>query len=121
MRPTKYDKSIIDKAIKYLSSCKDQVKDKRLIVNLPSIEGLSLYIKVHKDTIYEWEKIYPEFSDVISELRAEQAIRLLNSGLSGAYNPMIAKALLSKHGYSEKQELDINAEIPLQITRKIVK
>ena len=40
-------------------------------------------------------------------LRAKQCVKLLNSGLSGDYNPFIAKALLSKHGYKDGSELDI--------------
>jgi DNA-binding XRE family transcriptional regulator len=77
----------------------------KLKVNLPSVEGLALALGISRNTIYDWESEHPEFSDIINVLRAKQAVKLLNSGLSGEYNPFIAKALLSKHGYSEKQEI----------------
>ena len=32
---------------------------------------------------------------------SKQADRLLNNGLSGNYNPTIAKVMLTKHGYRE--------------------
>jgi len=75
-------------------------------VNLPTIEDLANYLGIHKDTIYDWEKKYPEFSDVITRVRQEQASRLINNGLSGSYNPVITKLILNKHGYVEKQEVD---------------
>ncbi len=88
-----------------LSAKGTELYKNRLKVNLPSIEGLALYLHVHKDTLYEWEKIHPEFSDVLGDIRAKQADRLISNGLSGDYNPTIAKLLLTKHGYSDKQEI----------------
>src|SRR5678809_369422 len=102
-RPTKYDKLIVSKAQEYVDSCEDETKQvisgesekfttfkEKVIVKLPTIEGLALYLGIHKDTIYEWEKEYDEFSDVTNVLRAKQADRLINMGLSGDYNPLIA-------------------------------
>lgn len=114
-RPTIYNKEILDKAKKYVDVSEDTSEQQtigmsakgtelfknKVIVHLPTIEGLALYLEIHKDTIYEWEKIHPEFSDVIGDLRAKQAKELINKGLSGDYNPTIAKVLLTKHGYRE--------------------
>ncbi len=119
--PTLYNKEILVKTRKYITSCED--KDVQLIkqeneekgyvmyenkykVNLPSLEGLSFYLKVHKDTIQEWKNKYKQFSVLIGELLTKQARALINNGLSGNYNPTIAKLLLSKHGYIEKTEND---------------
>jgi len=113
-RPTIYNQEILEKTQEYIDSCKDIDEDKeagiKAKVKLPSIEGLAYYIKVHKDTIYEWCKEHKEFSDVINDLRAIQADRLLNNGLAGTYNPTIAKVLLTKHGYTEKTETDITSK-----------
>lgn len=113
-RPTEYDDEIRLKAIEYVSICDDTEEDKenRIArkVRLPSIEGLAYYIKVNKDTIYEWCKVHPEFSDVIDDLRAKQADRLLNNGLAGTYNPTIAKVLLTKHGYRDAVDTDITTK-----------
>ena len=114
-RPTTYSQEILDKTKEYIENCDDDeiqqtvgmsVKGTELfktktIVNLPTIEGLAYELKVSKNTIYEWEKIHTEFSDVIDDLRAKQAKELVNKGLSGDYNPTIAKVLLTKHGYRE--------------------
>ena len=132
-RPTKYTKEIIKKAEKYLSECIDTTEQvitgesekftsykEKLKVNLPTIEGLAVYLEVHRDTLYEWEKEHDDFSDIIERLRGSQIKSLVNNGLSGDYNPTIAKVLLSKHGYSEKQEIQHSGEIKT-ITGMVVK
>lgn len=117
-RPTSYSEEITTKAQEYVDSCTDSSKQviigesekftsykEKTIVKLPSIEGLARFLGISKDTIYQWEKIHPEFSDVLHTLRSEQADRLINMGLSGDYNPVIARLLLTKHGYAERTEL----------------
>lgn len=123
-RPTEYNESILKMATEYIDSCEDELIDRisgqsdsftkyeqKLKVKIPTIEGLARYLKIHRDTVYEWEKEHPEFSDILEDLRAKQADRLLNNGLSGDYNPTIAKVLLTKHGYTDKQEIDQKTEI----------
>lgn len=113
-RPTIFTNEYIEKAKKYLETCVDEIEEyhktrgeksdgyERLVrVRLPTIEGLAVFMGINKDTIYEWCKVNEEFSDVIEQLRATQADRLVNNGLSGDYNPNIAKVLLTKHGYRE--------------------
>lgn len=119
-RPTKLNSTILVKAKEYLKQAEDDYEalgDKKLTivwhVKLPTIEGLANHLEIHKDTIYEWEKLDSElgqqFSDLVTRVRNIQAERLINNGLAGNYNPMIARLLLSsKHGYVEKQEQDIN-------------
>lgn len=114
-RPTEYSDEIISKVEAYLDTCQDETIQEitgesekftsyknKLKVNLPTIEGLAVYLKIHRDTIYQWEKEHEAFSDIIGELRHRQAQSLINNGLSGDYNPTIAKVLLSKHGYKEE-------------------
>lgn len=128
-RPTDYTQDTPTKAQEYLDSCVDETKDviigqsdkftsykEKTIVKLPSIEGLARFLGISKDTIYQWEKIHPEFSDVINALRSEQAQRLVNMGLSGDYNPVIARLLLAKHGYAERTELTGADGGPVQVT-----
>lgn len=119
-RPTIFTEEYVKKAKEYLTLCVDDIEEyhktrgeksdgyERLVrVKLPTIEGLAVYLDINKDTIYEWCKVNEEFSDVIDQLRGIQADRLINNGLSGDYNPNIAKVLLTKHGYADKQETDI--------------
>jgi hypothetical protein len=106
-RPTEYNGEILKKTREYIDSCSDELEtvgDKIIFsVNIPTIEGLAYHLKLHKDTIYTWrkEEDKKEFSDLIEELLAKQARELVNKGLSGRYNPTIAKVLLTKHGYRE--------------------
>ncbi len=97
-RPVEYNEEILKKAKKYIASCKDKDKE----VNIPTLEGLALYLKIHRDTIYAWRDDHEEFSDIVAEVMGEQGKRLINNGLAGKYNPTIAKLLLSKHGYKEQ-------------------
>ncbi len=115
-RPTDYSEDILDKAKEYLASCEDVEIEKevgnrteyRLNVKLPTIEGLAVYLRVSRDTIYEWAKHHKEFSDTLEDLRAEQADKLINQGLAGNYNSTIAKLVLSSnHGMREKSETDV--------------
>lgn len=71
----------------------------------PKVAELALVLGVARSTIYEWKKSYPEFSDIIEEIQSAQEIMLIDNGLGGTYNPTIAKVLLTKHGYVDKQEL----------------
>jgi hypothetical protein len=97
-RPSEYNDKILEKAKKYITSCRDS-KDE---VNIPTIEGLSLYLGITRETVYDWKSKYDEFSDIVVAVMSEQGKRLINKGLSGTYNSTIAKLLLSKHGYKEQ-------------------
>ena len=100
-RPTKYNKAILEKANKYLKAWKDEGD------MIPSIEGLSDYIKIARSTIYDWseDENKAEFSDMLDELQSLQARTLINNGLSGEFNSNITKLVLTKHNYSDKREL----------------
>lgn len=122
-RPTDYNETIIPLTEEYIQHCIDEEDEfhatrgvksdgyQRLIrVRLPTVEGLAVILNINKTTIYEWESKFPEFSNVLSKLRSIQANRLINEGLSGDYNPVIAKLLLMKHGYAEKTETDLTSK-----------
>lgn len=136
-RPTSYTEDITTRAQEYLDSCIDEIKQvvtgesekfttykEKVVVKIPSIEGLARFLNISKDTIYQWEQIHPTFSDVLNALRSEQADRLINMGLSGDYNPVISRMLLSKHGYAERTELtgaDGSDLVPPAISITVVK
>jgi hypothetical protein len=109
-RPTDYKEEYIKAADEYLSSQQDYFDEdlKKIQVQLPTIEGFAGYLDVNKTTLYEWEKIHPEFSNALTKIRVEQQKRLLNKGLSGDYNSTIAKLILSSnHGMAERTQADI--------------
>lgn len=105
--PTLYSQEMVENAKAYLLSADDfHTTNGKLQVRMPTKGGLAFHLKVSRDTLYEWASIHPEFSDIMEELSSKQEARLINNGLSGDYNPTIAKVLLTKHGYSDKQEID---------------
>lgn len=124
-RPTDYDENLVPaKSIEYIQSCEDVEESKitgqsdsftkyetKLKVNLPTIEGLARYLKISRSTLYLWRDQHEKFSDIIEELQQKQVERLLNMGLSGDYNSTIAKVLLTKHGYTDKTEIDQKTEL----------
>lgn len=131
-RPTLYGSNTIPAVGEYLKTCVDgyqrvqdgyrtetkKVKGKtkkmrmptyKMVfrVNLPTIEGLAIFLGTHRDTLLEWEKQYPDFSGAVGFLRSEQARRLVAGALEGSYSsPNVIKTMLSRHGYVEKVETD---------------
>lgn len=123
-RPVEYSQEYVENTKNYLESCIDTPADResdiKASVKIPTIEGLAVYLGINKDTVYDWEKKYDEFSVVISKLRGQQADRLINNGLSGSYNSTIAKVLLTKHGYREGIDQTTNdKDLPIPILNGI--
>lgn len=110
-RPTDFNDQILKDSWGYIKEfANDSKEDDKLKVNLPTIEGLALYLEISRSTLYLWQKEHKDFSDIIEVLQQKQAQVLINNGLSGNYNPTIAKVLLTKHGYTDKQEIDQKTE-----------
>lgn len=104
-RPTKYTEDFIEEVEKYLvNTGKEQM-------HLPKIESFALYIGVHKDTLYEWAKKYPKFSDALAKIMARQAEQLIDDGIYGGkeINSTIVKLLLqNNHGMKERVDQTSN-------------
>jgi hypothetical protein len=96
-RPPKYGDEMLSKANQYLT-------DYDVI---PSIAGLAVYLGTCRETIYDWSRKFPEFSDIVTLLLSKQEQVLIQKGLTGDFNPSITKVILTKHGYSEKQDLTL--------------
>lgn len=73
---------------------------------VPSRVGLCCFLGIHKATSYDWERLYPEFSDTLMRVETLQEHLSLNGGLSGKLNPTIVKLLLANFGYTEKVQQD---------------
>lgn len=117
-RPIEYNEDYIVKAKEYLLLCEDKEIEKgsdekpiySIKVKIPTKGGLAVYLGVARETLYDWARKYPDFSDIMEKLSAEQEERLINNGLSGDYNPTIAKVLLTKHGYHDKLDTDLTSK-----------
>ena len=103
-RPTKYNDKILEKAEYYINNYKDYGDE------IPMIDGLALELGIHRDTINDWEKKHPEFSDIVRTLMTHQGRKLMNGSLSGEFKERTATlALSSNHGLVIKSETDITS------------
>jgi hypothetical protein len=103
-RPSKYNATILEKAEDYIKNYityGDQI---------PMIDGLALELGIHRDTVNDWEKKYPEFSDIVRTLMTHQGRKLMNGSLNGSFRERTATlALSSNHGLVAKTETDITS------------
>lgn len=124
-QPTKYRESFCGKGVEYLQQCQDryikflklkktmtgsdegvEMHSERLQVSLPTVEGFAIFLGVHRDTLYEWANKHSLFSDTLKQINQEQKRRLLDKGLSGEYNPIIAKLVLAaNHDMKDKEDI----------------
>jgi len=103
-RPTVYDPRFIEEVDRYLEETGPEN------MHLPKVVSFARRIGVHKDTLYEWAKIHPEFSDALSKIMEKQEEDLTDTGIFGGkeINQSIIKLMLmNNHGYREKSDTDI--------------
>ena len=113
-RPSDYNEETVPKAIKY---CQEYESLGEVI---PSIAGLAIYLDITRETVRVWakEENKKDFSVIVAQILATQEKKLVNSGLKDDFNSSITKLLLTKHGYSDRQELtgkDGESLIPLPL------
>ena len=97
--PTKYNKSKLKAAIKYI----DDYKEKHGHA-IPSVAGLAVVLGVCRKTVYSWSESEKnkDFLYTLSRIATNQEFHLLNGGLLGDFNPTITKLALANHGYSDR-------------------
>lgn len=107
-RPTKLTAEALEKTANYITQAE-----------FPTFEELSLELDVSRSTVYKWMEDNEEFSDIASKLMSKQGLDLMKKGLKGEYNASIAKLLLTKHGYSDKQEVEQNIKGNVTFTNDV--
>jgi len=116
-RPTKYSKRIIEKANEYLKTYKEKGDV------IPTVAALSIELKINRETLYAWASKHSDFSNIMTELKNVQERELINGSVNGSMNSTIAKLILHKHDYSERQQIDhtTKGESIQGVTREVVK
>ena len=102
-RPTVYSEKMLERAQEYMATWKEKGDA------VPTVVGLALACEVATSTVYNWINqglACDVFSVIFTRIEQEQHQALVNNGLFGAFNPAITKMMLTKHGYSDKQEID---------------
>lgn len=89
-RPTKYKEAMVKQVGIYVDA---RLGTRKLV----TLAGLAVELGIHRETILEWEKIHPEFSDVIKRLREVQRDQLQCEGVQGKFNPTMCIFLLKNH------------------------
>ena len=98
-RPTKYKSNTPAQVRKYTQKC---LKNDEF----PTIAGLAIKLRVGTRTLYDWEKIHPDFSQTMEALRDTQKHLLITNGITGIYNTRFSMFLLrANHGIREKEPL----------------
>ena len=118
-RPTKYDPKFCEKVNEYLEQEQDEWDEfhkvrglksdgfeRTLTVHLPSREGFADFIGFSHDALSDWEVKFPMFGVALRKIDREQKRRLVENGLSGNYNPLIAKLVLAaNHGMRDATDV----------------
>lgn len=106
-RPSIYTPELLERARDYVLNYADYGDQ------IPSIAGLACELSISRETCHTWAKDEdkPEFSDIVRDISQAQERRLLNGGLSGDFNPSIAKLVMTKHGYTDKIETEHSGSI----------
>ena len=105
MRPTTYDDEVLQAARDYVDAYINGQGDRAV----PTVVELCRKINRSKATVYTWLKHEDksEFIDLVSQIEDLQHEELVHGGLAGGFNPAVTKMMLTKHGYSDKQEIDM--------------
>ena len=113
-RPTAFTEDMLSQAGDYLTKgYKDEGQ------SVPTVAGLALALNVARSTIYKWcEDSEHPFSDYLEKCNAVQELELINKGLDGTFNSTMAKLILGRHGYSDKQETEHKGDMSVSIASK---
>lgn len=120
-RPHKYDSVKYEQLTEdYLKSCEDRYKklvtrrtiSKNIITSeqytyklqatIPTVQWYANHCWIHRSTVYDWCKKYPDFSDMVEHVKCVQTEKLINGWLSRRYNVRFVILLLFSSGYLKK-------------------
>ena|SRR3990167_2788660 len=109
-RPSSMTPEILKKAGKYLEWCeKNPLEGNKKMPRLPSLAGLTRFLNVSRESIRNWANGHEDFNTIFESVKVEQEKMLIEYGLFGKCNSLMAKFMLSaQHGYREKTDLTSN-------------
>lgn len=125
-RPTKYKPEYCKAIVEFFAKggpvvFKPMIEDKQVIDhplgNLPVLlQHFADHIGVCLDTLDEWKKIYPMFSEAYKKALKIQESQMLSGGLAGVYNPAVCIfALKNCHNWKDKHEIGGDVANPLRV------
>ena len=100
-RPSKYTAEYLAKAKDYLVNWKEYDD------LIPSALSLAVQLNISKATLYRHAEKHKEFRDILDQINTQQELALIRGGLGNEMNANIAKLVLGKHGYHDKQDQNV--------------
>ena len=136
-RPTKYDEKYCEQIIDYFKVPPTIVDYKREYYRdgtlksefpiirgntFPTFQGFADEIDVNIDTLNEWGKVHPEFSEAYTRAKQLQESIWLTNGMNNLYNAQFAQ-FFGKNclGYKDKSEVETSGENKLDVNIKVIK
>lgn len=122
-RPTKYRKEYCDELLKFFNidpyfetpitytDKKGNVTEKVnfIAADLPTLAGFAKKIGISRDTLNEWTREHPEFSDAIKKSKECQESILTTNALRGDYNPAFSIFFAKNNmGWKDRTDLTTN-------------
>lgn len=109
-RPTKYKKAYCDEIIEFFDK---DAKTGGKATTFPTFQRFARSIGVCVDTLNEWCRVHPEFSEAFKAAKEMQEAIWLENSMDGSYNAQFAKFFgVNCFGgqYKDKQDMDIKAD-----------
>lgn len=129
-RPTKYREEYCEKIIQFFNRPKtkilttvttgkndyEKVEEKEVAAPLPTLSGFALSINVNMDTLNQWCKVHPEFSESYKQAKELEAEFVVENAMRNLYaQPFSIFYMKNCHGWKDKQELTGADSGPLTI------
>ena len=112
-RKSIYQPKYVDELIEYFNSPAIERDDRGNVVagHFPTLARFASKIGVHRETLLEWAKRYPEFADAYKKAKDLQESNLIEGTLAGAYQPSFA-IFTAKNvlGWRDKTEQEITGK-----------
>ena len=114
-RPTKYKEEYCQDIIKWFDREATTLESGKIIpCDIPLIGDYALRLGISRDTLHEWCRVHPEFSDSFKRAKDIQRSILVRLGMKGLYNPSFSVfAAKNMIGWRDKQEIDMTGKITI--------
>lgn len=95
-----------------------KTEEKEIANDLPFFEQFAHEIGVHVDTLHEWKKVHPEFSEAYKKAKKMQEHNWKVCSLKGLYNPAFT-IFFGKNIYkwTDKQEVEHKGDLTINTVK----
>lgn len=88
-----------------------------------SLAAAAADLGFHRDTIYEWEKVHPEFSDTIKVARSKRQLFLERRLLAAEIGPIVTSSIFalknaSPEDWRDKQEVETSGNLTVNVVQR---